>query len=117
MHKVENRSRKFCSLRGGILGDAPGLGKTITMLSLIASTAGLRPVEPIEFYDHESIDEHWKLMRENPVFREEILRALRPFRSSILYDQLAREVSPPYFDDRFPTLKCEWQMFDSMIIV
>ena len=56
-------------------------------------------------------------MRENPVFREEILRALRPFRSSILYDQLAREVSPPYFDDRFPTLKCEWQMFDSMIIV
>ena len=58
MHKVENNNTTFGALRGGILGDAPGLGKTITMLALIASTSGLRPVEPKEFYDSESIDEH-----------------------------------------------------------
>lgn len=105
MYKAENNNTTFGALRGGILGDAPGLGKTITMLSLIAQTSGLRPVEPKEFYDNESIDEHWKLMRTNPVFREEILRALRPFRDSRgLYDQLADYVSPPYTDDRFPTL-------------
>ena len=104
MHQAENKNTTFGALRGGILGDAPGLGKTITMLSLIASTAGLRPVEPKEFYDTESIDEHWKLMRTNPVFRPEILRALKPFRSSARYDDLANYVSPPYNDDRFPTL-------------
>lgn len=74
------------------------------MLALIANTSGLRPVDPKEFYDNESIDEHWKLMRTNPIFRETILRALRPFRGSHLYDSLADEVSPPYLDDRFPTL-------------
>ena len=104
MHIAENKNTAFGALRGGILGDAPGLGKTITMLSLIASTAGLRPVEPKEFYDTESIDEHWKLMRTNPVFRPEILKALKPFRVSARYDHLADYVSPPYNDDRFPTL-------------
>jgi len=74
------------------------------MLSLIASTAGLRPVEPKEFYDNNSINEHWALMRTNPVFREEILRALRPFRACGLYEQLANECSPPFVDDRFQTL-------------
>mmetsp|Transcript_30569 Transcript_30569/g.64684 ORF Transcript_30569/g.64684 Transcript_30569/m.64684 type:complete len:1068 (-) Transcript_30569:106-3309(-) len=104
MHRAENNNTTFGALRGGILGDAPGLGKTITMLGLIGSTSGLRPVEPKEFYDNESIDEHWKLMRTNPVFRPEILRALKPFRDSHLYGQLALDVSPPYKDDRFPTL-------------
>ena len=104
MHKVENNNTSFGALRGGILGDVPGLGKTITMLSLVAGTSGHRPVEPKEFYDNESIDEHWKLMRTNPVFRVEILRALKPFRDCGLYEQIAKDVSPPYTDDRFPTL-------------
>mmetsp|Transcript_10699 Transcript_10699/g.18264 ORF Transcript_10699/g.18264 Transcript_10699/m.18264 type:complete len:1056 (+) Transcript_10699:111-3278(+) len=104
MHKAENNSVTFGSLRGGILGDAPGLGKTITMLSLIVNTAGLRPVEPKEFYDKQTIDEHWKLMRVNPVFRTEILKSIKPLRESSSYDELARFVSPPYTDDRFPTL-------------
>lgn len=104
MHRAENQSKTFGSLRGGILGDAPGLGKTISMLSLITNTCGLRPVEPMEFYDKASIDEHWKLVRTNPVFREEILRAIRPFRHNPNYSQLATDVSPPYKDERFPTL-------------
>jgi SNF2 family DNA or RNA helicase len=105
MHKAENNHVSFGSLRGGILGDAPGLGKTITMLSLIVNTAGLRPVEPEEFYDNQSIAEHWKLMRVNPVFRTEILKSIKPLRGASNYDELARYVSPPFLDDdRFPTL-------------
>ena len=53
MHRAENNKTAFGALRGGILGDAPGLGKTITMLALISSTSGMRPVEPKEFYDNE----------------------------------------------------------------
>ena len=105
MHRAENSNTNFGTLRGGVLGDAPGLGKTITMLAMIASTSGLRPVEPKEFYDDESIDEHWKLMRTNPVFREEILRALKPLRKCAVYHPLAQYTSPPYKDDRFLTLK------------
>ena len=33
------------SCRGGIFADAPGLGKTVTMLALVAHTAGTRPAE------------------------------------------------------------------------
>lgn len=105
MHRAENSNTNFGTLRGGVLGDAPGLGKTITMLAMIASTSGLRPVEPKEFYDDESIDEHWKLMRTNPVFREEILRALKPLRDCAVYHPLAQYTSPPYKDGRFLTLK------------
>lgn len=108
MHRAENNNTHFGALRGGILGDAPGLGKTITMLSLIANTAGCRPQTPKEFYDDISIAEHWKLMRTNPVFRIEILKALQPFRNSNIYqkyyEDMATHVSPPYTDDRFPTL-------------
>ena len=91
MHIAENKNTAFGALRGGILGDAPALGKTITMLSLIASTAGLRPVEPKEFYDTESIDEHWKLMRTNPVFRPEILKVC--IHISLLYNHVVCVVS------------------------
>ena len=60
------------------------MGKTITMLALIANMSGLRLVDPKEFFNNDSIDEHWKIMRKNQVFREEILRALTPFRGSHL---------------------------------
>ena len=112
MHRAENANTEFGALRGGILGDAPGLGKTITMLAHIASTAGCVPVQPAEFFDEDSIDEHWQMMRLNPVFRMEILRAMKPLRDwaqasscSQLYSQLERYVSPPYEDDRLPTLR------------
>ena len=95
MHRAENNNTHFGCLRGGILGDAPGLGKAITMLALVANTAGLRPVEPREFFNGDSIDENWRILRTNPVFREEILRALRPFRDCIRYPQLAEDVPPP----------------------
>ena len=35
MTQAENASNKFGDLRGGVLADAPGLGKTVTLLGLI----------------------------------------------------------------------------------
>ncbi|KAL7468826.1 hypothetical protein ACHAXS_009057 [Conticribra weissflogii] len=84
------------------------------MLALIANTAGCKPQEPDEFYDNEAIDEHWQRMRVNPVFREEILKSLKPIREFIktsndpdgynLFRKVAEFSSPPYSDDRFPTV-------------
>ena len=121
MYRAENTNTEFGALRGGILGDAPGLGKTITMLAHICSTAGCKPVQPSEFFDEDSIDEHWKMMRVNPVFRTEILRAMKPLRNWVAdqaaaqsgagvkrlvdtYKRLESYVSPPFNDDRLPTL-------------
>jgi hypothetical protein len=44
--RMENRTTKFGELRGGILADAPGLGKSVTMLALICSTCSTLPVLP-----------------------------------------------------------------------
>ena len=100
--------RLLCLL--GILGDAPGLGKTITMLSLIASTGGCKPIEPEEFYNNADIDEQWKIMRINPVFRTEILKSLKPIRHSLdpgdrVFIKLADYVSPPFRDGRLATIQ------------
>ena len=117
MHQAETRNRDFGALRGGILGDAPGLGKTVTLLALITSTAGTRPVNPPEFWNEDGIGEGWKLLRTNVVGKESILGTMRPiskwihklrrFRTSIEFEtfrKVALAVEPPYDDDRFPTL-------------
>jgi hypothetical protein len=114
MYEMENRSNHFGALRGGVLGDAPGLGKTITSLALISSTAGIRPISPPEFWNTNDIQEGWKYFRINPAARIEILKCLKPVR-----DQLSRYCSDelnyitvPFNDgnkkndqNRFPTLK------------
>ena len=117
MQKLENTNTAFGSLRGGILGDAPGLGKTITMLALISSTSGQRPVTPPEFWDAKGVAEGWSHMRVNPAARKEILTATRPIRSWVqsylrfgsaertVFQELVREISPPFLDGRFPTLR------------
>jgi hypothetical protein len=117
MYRLEHSDNHFGSLRGGILGDAPGLGKTITMLALIANTAGRRPVPPPEFWDASGIAEGWKNMRVNEVALKDFLTALRPIRTWVQSDipktsphykkfqELTRYISPPFKDDRFPTIR------------
>ena len=114
MYEMENRSNHFGALRGGVLGDAPGLGKTITSLALISSTAGIRPRSPPEFWNTNDIQEGWECFRINPAARIEILKCLKPVR-----DQLSRYcpdeldyITVPFNDgnknndqNRFPTLK------------
>ena len=83
MHQLEHRSKQFGDLRGGILGDAPGLGKTITMLSLIANTAGQRTVNPPEFWDEQGLAEGWSLKRAQDHLMSEFLYLLKPIRTWI----------------------------------
>ena len=46
---------RFGQIRGGVLADDPGLGKTVTMIALILRTVGTRPTLPSEFWDSGAI--------------------------------------------------------------
>jgi len=59
MTKTENFTEEFGKLRGGVIADAPGLGKTVTMLALIVSTAGKMPIEPTAFWDTRAMEDLW----------------------------------------------------------
>lgn len=63
MTQIENENQGFGALRGGIFGDEPGLGKTVTTLALVATTAGLLPQVPAAFWNKETINQHWQQMR------------------------------------------------------
>lgn len=105
MHQMENPNSSnnnsilcevpFGALRGGVLGDAPGLGKTITTLALISSTAGRRPVNPPEFWDTSRTQEGWKDFCINPLSRSEILKCLKPVRNKLTSPQL-NDLLPPF---------------------
>ena len=59
----QQQQEEFGALRGGIFGDEPGLGKTVTALALIAATARTRPHQPAVFWECANIDEHWAALR------------------------------------------------------
>ena len=103
MHQMENSNTAFGSLRGGVLGDAPGLGKTVSTLALISSTAGKRPVNPPEFWESAG-DAEWVAYACNPMAREEILKCIQPVRNYMTKPELV-DVSPPFQKNRFPTMK------------
>eukprot|EP00977_Amphora_coffeiformis_P020470 scaffold8290_cov174-Amphora_coffeaeformis.AAC.7 len=80
MHRLENPAQgaQFGDLRGGILGDAPGLGKTVTVLALLASTAGRRPLRPMLHVNPENLVEGWLALTQNPAFQYDLNLALKP---------------------------------------
>ena len=59
MTHAESRNTDFGSLRGGILADAPGLGKTVTVISLVLSTAGAVPKEPRSLMLQNDLETEW----------------------------------------------------------
>jgi hypothetical protein len=63
MQCIENCDQSFGALRGGIFGDEPGLGKTVTVLALVASTAGLYPQRPATFWDDSCLEENFRNLR------------------------------------------------------
>ncbi len=103
MHKMENSNTAFGSLRGGVLGDAPGLGKTVSTLALISSTSGKRPINPPEFWESVGTAE-WLAYSSNPMAREEILKCIAPIRNYMTKEE-KMDVSPPFAKNRFPTMK------------
>ena len=115
MHRLENSSRDHGALRGGILGDAPGLGKTVSVLALISSTAALRPVAPVQFWG--GVEEGWERLRSNQEAASTLLQALRPVRTWVqanarsiddrsvsTFREMQRYITPPYRDGRFYTI-------------
>jgi hypothetical protein len=60
MTQIENGCTDFGALRGGIFGDEPGLGKTVTTLALVATTAGVLPQKPAAFWNRTTINDHWR---------------------------------------------------------
>jgi hypothetical protein len=92
MYEMENPSAsssssttKFGALCGDVLGDALGLGKKITMLALVCSTAGARPMLPPAFWNHDTIQDSWLiLLITNQSF--EIGPCLKPIRQACKYD-------------------------------
>lgn len=82
MHRFENVTTVDDSVRGGILGEAAGLGKTLIMIALICNTAGVRPKVPAdEFLDSAQVSSGWSALRTNSTFRPELLGALKPLRT------------------------------------
>ena len=72
---------KFGQMRGGILADDPGLGKTVTMLALIVATVGVPPEMPRAFWDATG----WPALRTNPTGLQQLLKLTN----------FLRTVSPP----------------------
>ena len=71
MHAAEHPAGwEFGQMRGGILGDDPGLGKTVTMLALIVSTIGVPPERPRVFWDATG----WPALRTNPTGLQQLLK-------------------------------------------
>jgi len=115
MHRLENTHRDYGALRGGILGDAPGLGKTVSVLALISSTAAFRPVPPLEFWG--SVKEGWEQLRNNQEAASTLLQALKPVRTWVQanarslnersvsdFHKMQRYIIPPYRDGRLSTI-------------
>eukprot|EP01043_Picozoa_sp_COSAG02_P050602 COSAG02_NODE_5220_length_4528_cov_2.195981_3_plen_751_part_00 len=75
-HAEDPPDWQFGQLRGGILADDPGLGKTVTMLALITHTAGMLPQTPAEFFDQRAIEADWPDSRSNSLLAQNVLREL-----------------------------------------
>jgi hypothetical protein len=72
------------STRGGVFADAPGLGKTVTVLALVAHTAGMRPAEPPCPANAAAVQAGWDALRCNPMWRASIVTTLHALHVDLL---------------------------------
>lgn len=72
---------KFGDVRGGILADDPGLGKTVTALALVVSTAGTPPATPQEFWDATGTG--WEELCSNVAARRQLIPMLNALTSEL----------------------------------
>ena len=118
MHRLENPAaasfgtddndtaqpqQQFGDLRGGILGDAPGLGKTVTVLALVASTAGRRPRQPSVQLNAANVAEGWTALTQNPAYQVDLNLALKPVRDYGVGLDLLRDATIPLDANKFAT--------------
>ena len=105
---------EFGQLRGGILADDPGLGKTVTMLALIVYSAGSRPAMPAEFWGTAATQQGWQALRLNPEAR----RALLPLLNHVRRKWPAVAAEPAFrallrFQDKGPRTADEYPTLES----
>ena len=108
MRRLECATTTFGGLRGGVLADAPGLGKTVTVLALALATAGELPAAPEAFWDRGAVDAAFAaLAKDGLALNKEVLAGLRglldhrdrfrrataPFREA---DALLQAATPPF---------------------
>lgn len=71
----------YGTLRGGVLGDAPGLGKSVTCLAHVLASAGESPMAAEEFWDRDMVRESWRALGTSSsaasAVRPDLLRGLR----------------------------------------
>ena len=101
----------FGQLRGGILADDPGLGKTVTMLALIVYSTGSRPTMPAEFWGTSA---GWQALRLNPEAR----RALLPLLNHVRRKWAPAAAEPAFcallrFQDKGPQTDAEYPTLES----
>lgn len=77
LHDFESCETKFEALRGGIFGDEPGLGKTVTMLALILSTVGHYPQRQRLFWNEDDLNAKWASINQGSLLLPILNRLLR----------------------------------------
>ncbi|KAL3927260.1 MAG: hypothetical protein SGPRY_002909 [Prymnesium sp.] len=106
MAQAENPWKShFGQLRGGILADDPGLGKTVTMLALIVRYAGMLPITPPEFWGGggragggEGEEKGWEELRRNPMGHRQLLSVLNPIRREFYTPPLPSQACAARFE-------------------
>ena len=98
---------RFGELRGGILADDPGLGKTVTMMALVVASAGATPRTPDEFWDRAAIREGWQSLRVNRVAKQQLTPLLNRIEGAgvVLPGGHSFLVDPAPLPTTFPTLE------------
>ena len=98
---------RFGELRGGILADDPGLGKTVTMMALVVASAGATPRTPDEFWDRAAIREGWQSLRVNRVAKQQLTPLLNRIEGAgvVLPGGHTFLVDPAPLPTTFPTLE------------
>jgi hypothetical protein len=94
----------FGDLRGGVLADAPGLGKTVTMVALILSSSGTLPKTPSTFWDATRLAEGWAAMLRNRISRQECTPLL--VRLQQAQCTVPPQVSPRQRTEQASTVRC-----------
>jgi len=108
MREIENRFTAFGALRGGIFADAPGLGKTVTVLALILSTAGVMPVVNETTYDADEVQRHWESLdsrSKNAYCRNALYQAVKDCASEAFFPPQLENLLPKFENGEFSTIK------------
>ena len=106
--EIETRVDDFGALRGGIFADAPGLGKTVTVMALIVNSAGTLPKEPTLPFSELQAEEQWHYMDmefRHVVARQSLYEAIKSCVHQLIMPPELENLKPLFLEGKFPTIK------------